>query len=166
MDRVELAPCGSACEQELLSDIAAFWRTHHAAASPESVREDLALWTGEGHELYVILEGGEPVGFLHLGSRGGECDWLEDIFVREDRRGRGIGSRAVELAWALLEQRGLETMYLEVVPSNVGALRLYHRLGFCNLNTLTLNRSKKEKQPLGSETISGMTFRTYRPNQG
>lgn len=166
MGCVELVPCGNVPEQELLADIMAFWRTHNAAVTPESAREDLALWTGEGHELYAILEDGAQAGFLHLGSRGGDCDWLEDVFVREDLRGRGVGGRAIELAWELLERRGLETMYLEVVPANEGALRLYHRLGFCNLNTLTLNRSKKEKPPQGTETVCGLTFRTYRPNQG
>ena len=101
-----------------------------------------------------------------MGSRGSECDWLEDIFVLEALRGRGIGSAAMERAWELLRDQGLETMYLEVVPANAAAIRLYHRLGFTNLNTLTLNRSVKEKQQLGTETVSGLTFKTYRPNNG
>lgn len=72
----------------------------------------------------------------------------------------------MERAWELLRDQGLETMYLEVVPANAAAIRLYHRLGFTNLNTLTLNRSVKEKQQLGTETVSGLTFKTYRPNNG
>lgn len=66
----------------------------------------------------------------------------------------------------MLREKGLETMYLEVAPANEAAIRLYHRLGFTNLNTLTLNRSVKKKSQLGTETIGGLTFRTYRPNQG
>lgn len=66
----------------------------------------------------------------------------------------------------MLRKKGLETMYLEVVPANAAAIRLYHRLGFTNLNTLTLNRSVKEKRQLGAETIGGLAFKTYRPNQG
>ena len=72
----------------------------------------------------------------------------------------------MDRAWELLRAQGLETMYLEVVPANAAAIRLYYRLGFTNLNTLTLNRSVKEKQQLGTETVSGLTFKTYRPNNG
>ncbi|MCI9038182.1 MAG: GNAT family N-acetyltransferase, partial [Oscillospiraceae bacterium] len=89
-----------------------------------------------------------------------------EIFVREEYRGRGIGGTAIQQMWDALQEQGLETMYLEVVPSNEAALRLYHKLGFCNLNTLTLNRSVKKKSQLGTETICGLPFKTYRPHQG
>ncbi len=166
MEKVELRAYDGSCEAETLSDIAAFWTTRYLTVTPEQAVEDLRAWTAEGHELYVILAGGESAGFLHLGSRGGACDWLEDIFVRKELRGRGIGSRTIELAWEMLREKGLETMYLEVVPANAAAIRLYHKLGFTNLNTLTLNRSVKEKRQLGTETIGGLSFHTYRPNNG
>lgn len=134
-------------------------------SSPESAGADLEAWTGADHELYVIRFEEEHAGFLHMASRGASCDWLEDIFVREERRGQGIGSRAIELAWELLRRRGLETMYLEVAPANEGALRLYHRLGFSTLNTLTLNRSVKEGRQTGEEMIGGLPFQIYRPNE-
>lgn len=166
MEKVELKIYDSSREAEMLSDIAAFWKTHYVDLTPEGAASDLRAWTAKGHELYVILAGGEQVGFLHMSSRGGACDWLEDVFVREGLRGRGIGGQAIELAWEMLRKKGLETMYLEVVPANAAAIRLYHRLGFTNLNTLTLNRSVKEKRQLGTETIGGLAFKTYRPNQG
>lgn len=166
MGKIEIKRYDGSCRAEMLSDIAAFWTTHYLTVTPEQAEEDLQAWTAEGHELYVILAGGKGVGFLHMGNRGGACDWLEDIFVREELRGRGIGGRAIELVWEMLREKGLETMYLEVVPANEAAIRLYHRLGFTNLNTLTLNRSVKKKSQLGTETIGGLTFRTYRPNQG
>lgn len=166
MGEIEIRPYDDRCRTKILSDIAAFWTTHYLTVTPEQAEEDLKAWTAEGHELYVILAGGKEAGFLHMGNRGGACDWLEDIFVREELRGRGIGGRAIEMVWEMLREKGLETMYLEVVPANEAAIRLYHRLGFTNLNTLTLNRSVKKKSQLGTETIGGLTFRTYRPNQG
>ena len=166
MENVAIRLSDSSREAEMLSDIAAFWKTHYLTLTPEEASNDLQAWTAEGHELYVILCNGAEAGFLHMGSRGGACDWLEDVFVREELRGRGIGSRAIELAWDMLREKGLETMYLEVVPAIEAAIRLYHKLGFTNLNTLTLNRSVKEKRQLGTETIGGLTFRTYRPNNG
>lgn len=166
MENIALERYDGSQEAEMLSDIAAFWKIHYVDLTPEGAASDLRAWTAEGHELYVILCGNAAAGFLHMGSRGSACDWLEDVFVREELRGRGIGSRAIELAWEMIRVKGLETLYLEVVPANEAAIRLYHRLGFTNLNTLTLNRSVKEKRQLGTETIGGLTFRTYRPNQG
>lgn len=166
MGEIEIRPYDGGCKAEMLSDIAAFWAAHYLTVTPEDQEEDLKAWTAEGHELYVIVAGGKEAGFLHMGSRGGACDWLEDVFVREELRGQGIGGRAIELAWEMLREKGLETMYLEVVPANEAAIRLYHKLGFTNLNTLTLNRSVKKKAQLGTETIGGLTFRTYRPNNG
>lgn len=163
---VQITRCEDIHEEILLADIIAFWKTHFCEMSLEDARNELAAWTGPGHELFVILFGGEAAGFLHLGSRGGPCNWLEDIFVRAELRGRGIGSQAIQLCWDMIRDRGDETMYLEVVPANAAAIRLYHRLGFTNLNSITLNRSIKEKRQLGTETIQGLEFRTYRPHQG
>ena len=59
-----------------------FWQAHnHETPKLEEAAEDLTRWTKEGHRLYFIRYGGEAVGFVHLGSRGGEIDWLEELFV-------------------------------------------------------------------------------------
>lgn len=166
MSKVELKPYENVYKTAMLADISAFWETHYQTVTPTQAAGDIEAWTAEGHALYTILFNGGAVGFLHMGSRGGACDWLEDVFVREEFRDRGIGSAAIEAAWDMLRAEGLETMYLEVVPANERAIRLYYRLGFINLNTLTLNRSVKEKQQLGIQNIDGLEFRTYRPNNG
>ena len=80
-DTVTLRPYEDGDEAFLLEAIPAFWRTHHANVTAEEARKDLDAWTGEGHTLYLILSHGEPAGFLHMGSRGSEFDWLEDICV-------------------------------------------------------------------------------------
>lgn len=164
MNRVELKPYENAYRSAMLSDIAAFWKTHSHTITPTQAAGDIDAWTAEGHELYTILFDGVAVGFLHMGSRGGACDWLEDVFVREDFQNRGIGSAAIETVWAMLRKKGLETMYLEVIPANEGAIRLYHRLGFTNLNTITLNRSVKKKRQPGIQNIGRLEFRTDRPD--
>lgn len=166
MNRVELKPYEDAYEADMLADITAFWETHHNVITLEQAKGDLKAWTEAGHELYTILSDGEVAGFLHMGNRGGGCNWLEDVFVREGFRGQGVGSAAIETAWMRLREEDQETMYLEVVPANEGAIKLYHRLGFTNLNTLTLNRSVKEKRQLGTQDIGGLEFKTYRPNDG
>ena len=78
MGEIEIRPYDGGCKAEMLSDIAAFWAAHYLTVTPEDSEGDLKAWTAEGHELYVILAGGKEAGFLHMGSRGGACDWLEE----------------------------------------------------------------------------------------
>ena len=64
--------------------------------------------------LWCILEEGE----------------LANIAVRDDLRGRGIGSDLLDWMLGVAERSGVRTVYLEVRESNEGALRLYGGRGF------------------------------------
>lgn len=166
MKTVEIRNYEPQYEEMVIEDIISFWKTHNANLSPEGAKRDLQNWIGEKHELFLIFADDILAGFVHLGSRGGACDWLEDIFVKEIYQGQGIGSSAIQCVWDRIRAKGLETLYLEVVPANIEAIKLYHKLGFTNLNSLTLNKSVKKKEVMGEETIQGLSFKTYRPNNG
>ena len=63
-----------------------FWQEHnYFTPSYEDACEDLREWTKAGHFLYFISMDNQYIGFVHLGSRGCEADWLEDIFVLFDK---------------------------------------------------------------------------------
>lgn len=140
--------------------IQAFWKEHNGYdQTPEEAEKDLAAWTGEGHTLYFIEEDGARVGFLHLGSRGGEMDWLEDLFVLPACQGRGVGSKAVALAEEIVRQYS-SSLYIEAAARNEGAVRLYRRLGYDCLNTVTVRKDFPgyEYDVMRRETIYGETF--------
>lgn len=127
-------------EAEAVRLIQRFWLAHNGCRqTQEEANADLLSWTAKGHKLYFILLGEATVGLLHLGSRGGEIDWLEDLFVLPEYQGRGIGSQAVRLAEAMVRQYS-QSMYLEAAARNEGAIRLYRRLGYDCLNTVTLRK--------------------------
>jgi RimJ/RimL family protein N-acetyltransferase len=76
---------------------------------------------------------GAHVGFVHLS----EIDWpcrsahFGIVIGDTDRRNRGIGAEATELALAYaFETLNLERIELRVVDDNARAHRLYQRLGF------------------------------------
>lgn len=54
---------------------------------------------------------------------------LEDIVIRPEHQGRGIGARAMALLAALAKQRGCHAMLWEVKAGNDAAERFYQRLG-------------------------------------
>ncbi len=127
-------------EAEAVRLIQGFWLAHnHYHQTEEEAKADLRVWSGEGHKLYFITLGDAAVGLLHLGSRGGEIDWLEDLFVLPEYQGRGVGSQAVRLAEAMVRQYS-QSMYLEAAARNQRAIRLYRRLGYDCLNTVTLRK--------------------------
>lgn len=159
--KIELAAYAPRYEQVTLDRIARFWGFHGGLVGVQEedaccVREDLTCWTGEGHCLYVILEDGTDVGFVHLYRAGPIVMELADLFVDECRRGRGIATAAIALAEAEAKATpGVEAMILQVVTRNERALRLYHHLGYDTMSTVTLrkefgkNRRDQQAQFLG-----------------
>jgi ribosomal protein S18 acetylase RimI-like enzyme len=85
-----------------------------------------------------------PVGYVSIRWPGGDgglteqalalgCPELEDLFVVEHARGRGIGRKLVEAAEAVIAARGLPQVGLEVAAANphtAVARALYERLGY------------------------------------
>ena len=56
--------------------------------------------------------------------------WLEDLYVREAARQRGVGEALVRLVVARAQRRGCRRVELDVNERNEPALALYGRLGF------------------------------------
>ena len=151
-------------EKTMIHSIIAFFRVHHSQINDATARENLASWTSEDNELYDILGDGVSVGFIRLNWRGPEVCWIEDIFVEESLRRQGIATKAIGLVEEELRKRGVEGICMDVIPDNIPALRLYHRLGYDRLSIVTV---RKDMQPFASERIEqigGMDFRVKQFN--
>ncbi len=102
--------------------------------------------------LAIDTGSGEPVGFARVSEREGSY-WIEEIYVRPEHRGRGVGRRLVEEA----EKRILENdsaAYVMVLPQDLDALRFWIRMGYDTLNSVELvkeleetRRSREGKRP-------------------
>lgn len=149
-------------ESTLIPFIISFWKTHHADTDEANAREDIIAWTAEAHDLFVIMKSGQPVGFLHLNMRGSTVCWIEDIFIAEEYRRQGIASAAIGLAENLLKERGVKGVSMDVVPDNLPALRLYHRLGYDRLSIITIRKDFDTFETLRTEEIAGLPFRVRR----
>jgi GNAT superfamily N-acetyltransferase len=56
--------------------------------------------------------------------------WLEDLFVLEAARRRGVGAALVDAALRRAAQRGCRRIELDTAEDNLPALALYERMGF------------------------------------
>ena len=138
-----------------------FWKEHNnVIVSYEDANENLREWTKEGHILYFISVDNKYVGFVHLGSRGCEIDWLEDIFVLPKYQNQGIGTKAIQIVEEMVKEYS-ESLYIEVASRNINAIRLYHKIGYDCLNTLTIRKdfNLEKQEVISKEKIFDMNFK-------
>jgi GNAT superfamily N-acetyltransferase len=90
-----------------------------------------AEWRDDSTYL-VAWDGDEPVGHAHIAWLDTELGVpeLQDFFVAESRRGRGVGTALARAAEELVASRGHGRASLSVSASNTAARRLYERLGY------------------------------------
>lgn len=147
-------------EQDIaISLIGQFWYAHNQETpSYEDNKENLVEWTKEGHKLYFITHQQQIVGFVHLGSRGCEMDWLEDIFVLPEYQNRGIGTKAIAVVEQLVQSYS-SSLYIEASSRNIAAIRLYHKLGYNCLNTITVRKDfDNQYKTVRTDTIANLEF--------
>ncbi|NML67607.1 GNAT family N-acetyltransferase [Hymenobacter sp. RP-2-7] len=73
----------------------------------------------------------QPVALLKLElDPEGNPGWIGPLFVVENWRSCGLGSKLLAQAFELARRAGLKTVGLSVNRKNEGAQRLYERLGF------------------------------------
>ena len=83
-------------------------------------------------ECYMIECDGKTAGFgllnfAYCHEAGGKIVWIEELYIRENFRGQGIGTKFFEL----VEKNHPAKRYrLEVEKENEKAVKLYKRLGY------------------------------------
>ena len=83
---------------------------------------------------YVVLTFGFSLEF------GGRDAFVDELYVRDGFRGRGLGRRAIELAERVCRGRGISALHLEVERANTTAQELYRRSGFRDHNRYLLTK--------------------------
>lgn len=81
---------------------------------------------------------GEPLGYLQQRYfvsvwRPDHDAFIEDVFVLEAARGRRVGERLLEVAFARARERGVYRICLDTNENNLRGRGLYERVGFENL---------------------------------
>ena len=71
---------------------------------------------------------------------GGREAFVDELFVLESLRGKGVGTKAIQHAIAECAREGISALRLEVTKENPDALKLYLKLGFQDLGRHLLTR--------------------------
>jgi GNAT superfamily N-acetyltransferase len=136
-DAAEIAPVAAGEFEQLLPLIAAYQRFYEVDDIDEERNRSFFrrfLAPGEGGMLLGACHGGELVGYTCLywtftSLVPAERVLMNDLFVSEAARGRGVGRALIEASAAVARQRGVTHLEWATAPDNLTAQRLYDSTG-------------------------------------
>ncbi len=104
-------------------------------ATLQSIEErDLAGYEQQIHDLatFVAVEKGVDVGIVRGVPDEDDpgAGWLFSMWVSPDYRGHGVASQLIDVVVGWAREAGLKRLKLDVVDTNVAAIKLYERHGF------------------------------------
>lgn len=121
-----------------LEPLVAAYHAFENIDSNEAARRDalLPLLEGTPHGVaYLVGPRVAPVGYIVICfgyslELGGIDGFIDEFFIRERVRGRGIGREVLMSLLPALESHGVKALHLEVGRDNTRARKLYTRAGF------------------------------------
>ncbi len=141
----DVAPGDEALIARSVRGIAAAERLQHRVQATEADYTRLLFGTPPALHGIVALKAGQPVGIAlwHtiVSTFSGRLGmYLEDVYVDEHVRGRGIGRAIFAYMARMAVDRGYERVQWWVKNSNSPAVRFYQRLGAEPLTEYTVQR--------------------------
>ncbi|MFB6221685.1 MAG: N-acetyltransferase family protein [Halolamina sp.] len=125
---------------DLWVELARDQRAHGSHLDPEtnraSVREGLARHIVTGGVFVARAADGRLAGFVQFAPEEGSYEQdvergvVENLYVRPEHRGEGVGSELLARAEQALLDAGADRVGLEVLADNEGARRFYARHGY------------------------------------
>lgn len=107
-----------------------------AGPSEQQMRHSVEQLIVDPNTEFLLAALGDPatgvcqLRFRHSVWTSSEDCWLEDLFVEEGARGKGLGRALVNAACERASERGAQRIELDTNESNAGAIALYESLGF------------------------------------
>lgn len=121
-----------------------------AHVSPWS-KSMLAASFSERHHNVLVEVNNEICGYLFSSFVAGELT-LENICVAKDRQGLGLGAKLMQQLEVIAASLDAEEIWLEVRVSNLAAIQLYEKFGFCQQgrrkNYYTIPQSNEKEDAL------------------
>lgn len=107
------------------------------AAYHEAALDDL-LSGSTTQSCFLLCDGEAVCGYALLAEKysheaGGLELWVEELYLRPEVRGKGMGSAFFDYLRQYAAARDVRRLRLEVEEENTGAMRLYERQGFAPL---------------------------------
>ena len=135
---------------DLIRDLATYERAPDEVTATEEQLVDVLFGERPAAEVLLAFEGKSPVGFAvyfynfstWLGRPG---LYLEDLFVKPEKRGKGYGRALLERLAQIAHERGCGRMEWAVLNWNEPAIKFYQTLDAKPMNEWTVFRLTQEE---------------------
>lgn len=123
---------------EISTMLKLFWKSQLAEATDSDVLEDIRRMLDPECISFLICYNENVAGFIFVNEKYGFFNNIEYLYIKEEYRAKGLASFALREVMKIVKSRN-NRVQIEVSPSNVKALKLYHKLGFNHIDTFTLS---------------------------
>ena len=99
--------------------------------------------------LWMIQHNNSSIGYIVLAfgfsfEYGGRDAFIDELFLKEDFRNKGIGAMAISFVEQQASLLQVKTIHMEVEKHNVKANRLYSNQGFTNNGRMLLSKNLRK----------------------
>ncbi|HAL55316.1 MAG TPA: N-acetyltransferase [Bacteroidetes bacterium] len=128
-----------------IKELADYERLAHEVVASEDILEETLFGERAYAEVLIAFESGEPAGyalFFHSFSTflGRPGIYLEDLYVRPSRRGKGIGKALLSRVARIANERTCGRLEWAVLNWNEPSISFYESLGAIPMNEWTVFR--------------------------
>ncbi|MEY2900930.1 MAG: hypothetical protein RLY89_36 [Bacteroidota bacterium] len=118
------------------------WYMNQYAYSLHQIEQELA---DSNNVYYLLLDNQEPVGYLKLVLNSTFTDYdpadaleIERIYLLENRKGRGLGKKMMQLAMDTALELNKKAIFLKAMDSSQEAIAFYQNQGYSICETFSL----------------------------
>ena len=135
---------------QLIRDLATYERAPDAVVATETGLREVLFGPTRSAEVLLALEKAEAVGFAVYFSNfstwlGRPGLYLEDLFVRPEKRGKGYGRALLIRLAQIAQERRCGRMEWAVLDWNEPAIQFYRKLGATPMDEWTVFRLTEEE---------------------
>ncbi len=139
--------------EAIVNFMAEYYAYDHIPFDREAARSSMERLVNDHYlgRAWVISYGADAVGYcvLTLGYSlefHGRSAFIDELFIKEGYRGKGIGTRTLEFLKETARALGVTALRLEVEQKNVDAQRLYRKAGFEDQDRSLMTNKIAEKK--------------------
>ena len=106
----------------------------------EAGREEILEFINAGFPVFAAAEDGTLAGYV-VCRIDAPCLWVEQLFVREECRRKGVASLLFARAEEMAASMGEDTVYNYAHPNNEGMIRFLRAKGYTVLNLIEIRKA-------------------------
>ena len=122
-----------------------------------SAKEEILDFLKSGYPVFAAEENGELAGYI-VCRIDEPCLWIEQIFVRNEYRQKGVGSLLFGKAEELAASMGEDTVFNYVHPNNEVMIAFLRSKGYTVLNMIEIRKPYKGEKLTSTVRVNDNVF--------